>query len=162
MKRRALALILTLVMVLAMLPAPALAEQGDVGTALPSIIDKASTVTWSATTAGGETITQSTYAGKTQVLIFFQVTQYASGGYCWNSEVTLKGIFERSDLAVNENVQIVAIGVPSGMRGDTTATAEDLQSFQTNCGLEEKSGFTLAWMKNNDKMFSYISIRQAR
>lgn len=155
MKRRALALILTLVMVLAMLPAPALAEQGDVGTALPPIIDKASAVTWSATTAGGETITQSTYAGKTQVLIFFHVTHYDNGNRCDNSVDTIKMITQRDDLANNENMQIIAIGVPSGMGSDSTATADDLAEFMRETGATQSSGVTLAWMSKNSAVLSY-------
>lgn len=64
---------------LALLPAAVwAAEPQTVGIAVPD---------WSATALDGTTITQDTYLGRTQVLVF-----YRGSGICSNSNYTIRGL----------------------------------------------------------------------
>ncbi len=125
MKKRMLSVLLAVALVLGLLPGAAMAA-GDLGSALPPIVDTAG-ISWRATDLEGNTITQGTYKGKTQVLVFFSCS-----GVCGNSAETLQSI-AASDWVNQENIQVIAIGC-NGV-DHQTASKELLAAYVAEHGL---------------------------
>ena len=103
-------LLLTLCLLLSLLPAALAVEQVNVP----------SSVTWTYTTLDGRTITQDTYKGKVQVLVFYNVT-----GGCLNSNRTIPALASAS-WASGGDVQVIAIGCPGYVDGQRVSPSEDL------------------------------------
>lgn len=137
-------------MILGLLPTAAGAANDDVGNVLPSIMDLNTGITWSATTKDGTTITQNTYKGKVQVLIFFDIS-----GSCINSNTTLNSL-ATSDLTTIDSLQIIAIGVPNGSTV-TTATADTLTTYLNTKVSKTSDDIVYAWMSNLSTLFSYVN-----
>lgn len=142
--KRCLGVLLALVILLSQLPTAALGA----GDELPAVVDTTTRAVWAATTSQGEVITQDTYLGKTQLVIFFNI-----GGQCGSSNSTIANLLQ-SDLIGNEKLQIIAIGCPDGSAG-SVASAEALQTYMDQQGFAPTDNFTFAWSGINSTPFRY-------
>ena len=77
---------------------------------LPMVPQKAraASLSWSLPTLDGKTITEKTYASKTQVLIFYRGTMSGSEGVCGNSTSLISGLKDAYWIS-NPNIQVIAI-----------------------------------------------------
>ena len=112
--KKVISLLLILTMLLA-LAVPALAvSEGDT---VPN---------WSATTINGKTINQSTYSGKTQLLIFYRATMNSSGsGMCFNSNSLIEDLAQSAWIGTR-GLQIIAFDVDGN---DAEAVSEYKQKY---------------------------------
>ena len=95
--KRVLAGMLIFCMLLTMLPLAAFAET--------DLLSIPNSVSWSANSLTGGTVSSTDYSSKNQVWIFFR-----ANGICSNSNYTMRGI-NQSSWANRSDVQVIAIGV---------------------------------------------------
>ena len=117
--KKAISLLLTLTLLLA-LAVPALAvSEGDT---VPN---------WSATTIDGKTINQSTYSGKTQLLVFYRATLTSSGsGMCYNSNSLIEDLAQSGWIGTS-GLQIIAFDV-DGNSADAVSAYKQKYAPNTN------------------------------
>ena len=110
--KKALSVFLALILLLALVvPAAAVAE-GD------------SAPAWSLQTLDGRTINQSTYADKTQLLVFYRATQLDDGsGMCGNSNNLISELAESGWIGA-EDLQVIAVEVDNNDAATVSAYKE--------------------------------------
>lgn len=118
-KVRVLALVMALCMVTALLSvtvsaATDIEANNKKSLPLPEDYNVPGTVQWSFPTITNKTVTQDTYSGKKQILIFFR-----ADGSCGNSNYTISSLAEE-DWITLDNVKVIAVGCGNSEENEQT------------------------------------------